>query len=81
MSTHVEAYAQARTAGGWVGERSVWQSCCHEFNQLVPWDHPDADEVPLPLPMYNASLLDDAVLSAEEITRKAGLLDSRNDVS
>lgn len=81
MSPHVEAYAKARTAGGWVGERSVWQSCCHEFNQLVPWDHPDKDEVPLPLKTYDASLLDEDVLSAEDVVRKTVLLDSRNDVS
>lgn len=82
MSPHVNAYAMARTTGGWLGERAAWQSCCHEFNQLVPWGHPDSDEVPLPLAKYDPLRIDESVsLSDEEITRRSSALDSRNDVS
>lgn len=81
LAPHVAPYADA-LARSHVAERDYVCRVQHEYHQLIPWDLPDDEEPPLPLPAYDPNQIpSDEILSAEECIRKSKCIAKKNKVS
>jgi hypothetical protein len=80
LAPHVEPYADA-LARSCVAERDYIRRVQNEYHQLIPWELPDDEEPPLPLPEYDPKVIMMAEeLTAEESEHKSKVVARKNKV-